>query len=37
VALAAGAYEVTVYNVRSELAGDSVPMQAPYVFPFSVP
>ena len=36
-ALAAGTYEVTVYNVRSELAGDSVPMQAPYVFSFSVP
>jgi alpha-glucosidase len=36
-ALAAGAYDVTVYNVRSEIAGDSVAMQAPNLFTFSVP
>jgi hypothetical protein len=34
--LAAGTYEVTVFNVRSDLAGDSVPMQAPYLFSFTV-
>lgn len=36
-ALGAGTYEVTVFNVRSDLAGDSVPMQAPYTFSFAVP
>jgi glycosidase len=36
-ALAAGSYEVTVFNVRSEIAGDSVAMQAPYLFGFTVP
>jgi hypothetical protein len=34
--LAAGTYQVTVFNVRSSLSGDSVPMQAPYVFSFIV-
>jgi hypothetical protein len=36
-ALAAGSYDVTVFNVKSDLAGDSVPMQAPYLFSFTVP
>jgi alpha-glucosidase len=36
-ALAAGTYDVTVFHVKSDLAGDSVPMQAPYTFSFSVP
>ncbi|HSL32936.1 MAG TPA: carbohydrate-binding module family 20 domain-containing protein, partial [Candidatus Limnocylindrales bacterium] len=36
-ALAAGTYDVTVFNVKSDLAGDSVPMQAPYLFSFTVP
>jgi glycosidase len=31
-ALAAGTYDVTVFHVKSELAGDSVSMQAPYLF-----
>ncbi len=34
--LAAGAYEVTVFGVKSDLGGASVPMQAPYVFAFTV-
>ena len=34
--LAAGTYSVTVFNVRSYVNGDSVPMQAPYVFSFTV-
>ncbi|HEX5591381.1 MAG TPA: alpha-amylase family glycosyl hydrolase [Candidatus Limnocylindrales bacterium] len=36
-ALAAGTYEVTVFHVRSELGGDSVLMNLPYAFSFSVP
>jgi hypothetical protein len=35
-ALAPGSYDVTVFNVRSELAGDSVPMQTLYLFSFTV-
>jgi glycosidase len=34
--LVAGSYQVTVYDLRSDLGGDSVPMQAPYVFTFTV-
>ena len=36
-ALGAGSYDVTVFSVKSELAGDSVPMQDPYLFSFTVP
>jgi glycosidase len=36
-ALAAGTYDVTVFHVKSDLAGDSVSMQAPYTFSFTVP
>jgi methionine-rich copper-binding protein CopC len=36
-ALSAGSYTVTVGNVRSSLGGDSVPMQQPYIFSFTVP
>jgi len=35
--LARGTYEATVANVRSDVDGDSVPMQAPYVFSFTIP
>jgi len=35
--LTAGTYTVTVSNVRSDLGGDSVIMQAPYVFTFTLP
>ena len=35
-ALAAGSYDVTVFHVKSDLAGDSVSMQAAYVFAFTV-
>ena len=35
--LAAGTYDVTVFSVRSDLAGDSVPMQVPYLFSFTIP
>lgn len=35
--LSAGDYSVTVANVRSSVDGDSVPMQVPYVFAFTVP
>ncbi len=34
--LVPGTYKVTVINVRSNLSNDSVPMQAPYVFSFTV-
>ena len=34
--LVPGTYKVTVFNVRSNLSNDSVPMQAPYVFSFTV-
>jgi glycosidase len=34
--LAAGSYDVTVFHVKSDLAGDSVSMQAAYVFVFTV-
>jgi methionine-rich copper-binding protein CopC len=34
--LAPGSYTVTVFNLRSDIGGDSVPMQAPYVFIFTV-
>jgi hypothetical protein len=36
VGLIPGTYTVTVYNLRSALGGDSVPMQTPYVFTFTV-
>jgi glycosidase len=35
--LAAGTYTVTVKDVRSNLGGDSVPIQTNYTFTFSVP
>ncbi|MFO7166555.1 MAG: alpha-amylase family glycosyl hydrolase [Chloroflexota bacterium] len=35
--LGSGTYSVTVSGVRSNLDGDSVPMQAPYTFTFVVP
>jgi hypothetical protein len=35
-ALVPGTYDVTVFNVKSELAGDSVPMQTLYLFSFTV-
>ncbi len=34
--LGTGAYQVTIFNLRSDLGGDSVSMQAPYVFNFTV-
>ncbi len=34
--LGTGTYQVTVFNVRSNLSNDSVSMQAPYVFSFTV-
>jgi glycosidase len=34
--LGPGTYTVTVNNVKSDLAGDSVPMQAPYTFTFTI-
>ncbi len=34
--LAAGVYTVTVFSLRSNLGGDSVVMQAPYTFTFTV-
>jgi glycosidase len=36
-ALATGSYDVTVFHVKSELAGDSVVMDVPYTFTFVVP
>jgi hypothetical protein len=36
-ALAAGTYDATVFYVKSDLGGDSVSMQAPYLFSFTVP
>ena len=36
-ALAAGTYDVTVFHVKSDLGGDSVSMQAPYLFSFTAP
>lgn len=35
-ALGQGVYTVTVYNLRSDIGGDSVSMQTPYVFTFTV-
>lgn len=35
-ALGSGTYQVTVFNLRSDLGGESVLMQAPYVFSFTV-
>jgi hypothetical protein len=35
-ALGPGTYSVTVFNLKSDLSGDSVLMQAPYVFSFTV-
>ena len=35
--LGSGSYDVTVYSVKSDLGGDSVPMDVPYEFTFSVP
>jgi hypothetical protein len=35
--LGAGTYDVRVFLVRSDLAGDSVVMQSPYEFSFTVP
>jgi glycosidase len=34
--LVPGTYGVTVFHVKSDLAGDSVPMQAPHLFSFTV-
>ena len=36
-ALAAGTYNATVFQVKSDLCGDSGSMQAPYLFSFSAP
>jgi glycosidase len=36
-ALAAGTYNVTVFHVKSDLGGDSVSMEAPYLYSFTVP
>ena len=35
--LGSGSYDVTVYSVKSDLGGDSVPMDVPYELTFSVP
>ncbi len=34
--LSQGSYQVTVFNLRSDLGGDSVLMQSPYTFAFTV-